>query len=572
MKIHIRNIVLGLGIACFAMSSCTNGEPENEFNSGKRLEVLVRIKPAEGAIAATRAVVQSEQDEWSYRSFSDGDVLGFYASATGGTSYVNAPMMFSEPVEGKDPTFKFLPFGDENFDPSKINGRSVFLYFPYSEDMPSPSLPSGSGMPLRVKSEPYSGMGDVDSWRCLDFLVSNTIDAGGIVDGTVLCDLFHYFSELIIMRGDGFINPKAPPGEDAEKIVVVLKNPYTHVKVNYTLSPFATSISLVNDATYNPNEDGSSFNAKEWVAWKGGNYGITEKDEIGTPASYVILPTNGTNTVNASQRTQVDYIQLYDDEGILQTVKDLHLDGNGNTLSSGWRYPMVIKMEELVPTVFPYTITQWGNDTITNQRERGITQDTFQSWLETYNAYITSGRNSDNNLELYGDKINPGTGNSYWHFYLLDNINMSVINLGNNNSVIPTMEDVIDGMSSPMRNPVTISGLKVPFIGEMKGSNDSLLNMTFDHPDVKGAGVIATTLRSGVIDNCTVTQGVVTSTGVVGMFCGAAEGGYITNSNASGVISGSNSDQSSSFLVGSSSGGFQATGNKSTVIFNNNTP
>lgn len=565
------------------MTSCSENEPIVPVSEvSKDLRVKVTLNNYENS-PASRAFVEisdseSGQDKWSYKDFTDGDELAFYAGTTDGKYFENLAMIFTiteiTDNNGTVKKYSFAPKEDQNFNATTINGNSVFMYFPYTDQMPTNLMPSLPGLELRVKQEPFTNIGDVNGpWRCVDFLVSNGIDVSDLDNGIISGTLEHSFSELIITRGEGFDSPKAPQGIDPYLITVKLNKPYTHVQVNCTHSPWKCSINLVNQSGYKPEGETGDFDATIWHAWQGGNYAETVEDTDGKPAWYVLLPTMGDDTSNI--RSRVEYIQLYDNEGNLQTIRDLYLSGEkgyvhhqpGNYLDRKWRYPMHIAMQELVPTVFPYTIKEWENGEITNARTRGIRADNFNNWLSSYNYFIADNRTNDANLSQYGDKI----GN-HWHFYILESLNLSDYSTS---PIIPRLEDVIDGSSAPAASPVIISGLSQPFVNIMAGTNDSILNISFDHPNIiltgqtTPAGSLVNSMSGGGISNITIDQGYLSTQNAVGMFVGNMTAGSITNSKASGVVLGSVSESGSGFLVGTLGSSISFTANNSTVVFSN---
>lgn len=568
-------------LALIGLTGCGDMESRPDYKSDNNLRVLLSLSQYSDPSYSRAIIDNAEQDQWSYKDFSAGDEMGFYADTKNGV-LLNMPMMFLAGTDATgNSTSSFGPSDNPDFDPTSIKGSNAFMYFPYSDQIPSEFPSSLPGMPLRTKTAPYSNIEDHSGpWRCIDFIVSGNLDTSSLQEsGTISGNMVHSFSELIIMRGDGFDNPQLPPGVDGDpyEITVKLNKPYTHVTITTSSNPWKCSVSLVNVDGYIPSDE-PDFDATEWVAWKGGNYGQTDANPAGYEAWYVILPTMGDSI--SAERSQVEYIQLYDNDGTLQTIKDLYLSGSkgyvhhqqGNYLDRKWRYPMQISMQELVPTVFPFTIEPWGNDNITNARTRGITQENLSDFISAYNTFISGKRaTGEDNLAIYGDKILTQAG-SYWHFYILESLDFSTYN---SDYVIPELQDVIDGKSSPASSTVTLSQLTVPFVGQMVNGNDSLMNLTFerpyiDNPDLTIAtGALVNSINGGGISNCYLNQGYINVKGQVGMFVGTMTNGKITNSKASGVIMGSNSSSSSGYLVGSSNTGNAYTGNNSTVVFSN---
>lgn len=577
----LKNLFILPLLAAAMLVSCSDDDSRYDHATGKNLNVFLKFNNSfseKGTRATTQPI--NDQDEWSYRDLTVGDVIGFYSDVKQGDPLINFPLMMenSTTTDGKV-VYNFVPYGsDIDWNVTTLRSSGMFMYFPYDENISSDNF----GRPLRVKKEPYSDTSFPDGpWRCLDFLTSSLIDASNISDGTLSGTLVHAFSELIIMRGEGFDNPPEDIGEDRMKIWIKLKEPYTHIKVNCsTSSKFSVLTELYYDSNYKPEgvSDNKNFDASVWEAWEGGKYGLTEEDKEGFPASYVILPTIGYDLTELglgkyreTKRSEVEYIQLYDNEGILQTVKNLPLSGTtGNLLNSGWRYPLIIAMQELVPTVFPFTIKEWNNGNITNKRTRGIRQDNFESWLLAYNNTETP----DAILSQYGDKINISGGDSYWHFYILENLDLSVYS--NQDVVIPKLRDVIDGKTSPGSSPVTISGLAVPFVGTMTNKHDTIKNLIFSRPEIIETGINPTpigalvkTLNTGGIVNCIVEQGYISTSSAVGMLCGNLEIGSIVDCKASGVVLGSSTQTGTGALIGQWSSTHTFTGNNSSVVFSN---
>lgn len=584
--IHAINKNFSLITICIIITSlcaCSNSDEIRELrNQNNNFKVILKISdytPTPNTRAVIKATGNDVQlDQWSYTNFSDGDELGLYANTNKGR-VSNLAMLFSvEQKEGGD-IFSFGPADDPNFEVSSITGANIFMYFPYSENMPTEENTALPGLELRTKKAPYTDVTSIDgTWRCIDFLTSEGLDTSMAENGVISGNMVHSFSELIIMRGEGFNKPKVPDGisDDPYKITVKLSNPYTHVKIKMTANPWKCETVLANEENYTLN--GQEIDTSIWEAWKGDNYGKTDEDPVGYEAWYVILPTVGND--KSASRSRVEYIQLYDNDGVLQTVKDLYLSGAngyvhhspGNYLDRKWRYPMTISMQELVPTVFPFTIEPWNNGNITNARTRGITQQNVEKFVSAYNTFIQSNRTTEGDLAQYGDKIQISGGDYYWHFYILETVNLSNYKT---NTVIPALQDVIDGKSSSAASPVTIEGLSVPFIGSMTNKYDSLHNLTFEHPFINlsrattPSGVLVNSLNGGGIDNCTINQGYISVNSSVGMFVGTMENAKITNSKASGVVVGTSSTSSSGYLVGSSNYDNAFTNNNSTVVFSN---
>ena len=500
--------------------------------------------------ASTRAARTEIDDVWSYTGFAENDDMGFYSSGgrwpenNGKEDFVNQKLRY-------DGT-KFSDPDDTEFSPIHMNGSQIFMYFPYDEN-----IDKESGMPLRDNTTPPA--------RCVDFLSSNSITLEGVVNGkdVALFGAFeHTFSELIIMRGEGFDSPP----EGCERITVVLSEPYTHIKINYTSTD--DTWSCTPELFFSGDSD-KKEEARRWDAWKGGNYGITTQNPVGTPAWYVIVPTL------PGKRSLVEYIELYDNEGNLLHVSSLRLSG-GNTkyVDSSWRYPMEITMKELVPTVNPFPIIPWEKDVdLTDSRKRGINnEDEFVQWVLDYNVYQHDPTDQEkiSTLLKYGDTFTDNNGDSRtWHFYLLSDLDLSDYDIALSKKegepkevIIQELRDTLDGISTTLVNSRfinhTIKGLQKSFINKL-AENGVVQNIDFIEPEVINsessttpAGIIANSMEGAAVINCTIDNGTMFNpAGPAGMITGTMKDGKIIGCTVSGFLkAGSTAPGTAAELVG----------------------
>lgn len=582
---NLRKYIMGLAVMAGAgFAACTKEPADGDGRPDLRVRVSIVRQHEPASTRATTQYDQNEsQDQWSYLDFSEDDALGFYAAVKSGDPLINIEMTYRRTEEDQkaDGSFdyEFKPAGGVTIEPERLKSSDIFMYFPYS-----PAISTDGGYELRTRMQPYSGARFPDGpWRCVDFLTASGVSAADYAEGLLTGQLFHAFSELVILRGEGFDKPKTPAGstDDPERIVVRLKQAYTHVKILNTTNPWSCKVAFVSapnaDGT-SQDPDGNTLDAHIWEAWKGGNFSQTEGDTEGREAWYVILPTTG--GAGSDARSQIEYIQLYDNEGVLQTIKDLplHDDPAAGTsritgrLTEHWRYPIEVAMQELVPTVFPYTVEKWEDKDITNERTRGIYAQNFDKWLNAYNAYLNTPDNASlkNALKAYGDWITDDNG-SRWHFYLFEDIDLGSYPDNTDDPIIPTLKDVLDGKTSPAASPVTLRNLKRPFVGTLSGKLASLLfdaeapYLELSRTDPAGCVV---NYNEGTIEYCTVNQGYLSSRGPVGMIAGS-NAGIINHCSATGVVAGTASDAGTGRLVGTVANGAQAgIGNVSTVVFN----
>ena len=534
---YILSLLLGL-----AAVSCTVDDSGRQAHSDEGYPLVLYASISGTGNAVVRASRITIHDEWSYSGFEGNDVMGFYSSGGDWAADNGQGAFFNLKL-----TFDGERFSDEDgntFSPSYMSGSQVFMYFPYSGTM------NDSGLKLR-QEEPDDDDSGKTTERCIDFLSSYEItlqDSQKALYGT----FEHAFSELIIMRGEGFDKPPVyrndEDGVDYGRITAVLDAGYTHIRVDIPTD--GTTWPCTPKLVFVPENQGLSDakeeEARRWNAWHGGNYSITDKDEDGQEAWYVILPTL------QGARTSVEYIELYDNEGYLKQIKSLNLSNNTKFLEPGWRYPMEIIMKDLVPTVNPFKIVPWNDEVdLTDQRKRGINNPTeFENFVRDYNAYLASPGQPEiiDALFKYGDALVDEEENRSWHFYLLSDLDLSHISLSENSAcILSRFDDIIDGLSTTFVNGKfinhTISGLSKTFIGEMT-ENSSVQNLDFISPDVKNsdqstepAGIIANTMTHASVINCNIDDGTLFNPGgPAGMVVGKMTDGKIENCTLTGFL------------------------------------
>ena len=534
-------IIVTLCSILLNLGGCAN---DNSVEPVNPVPFAINMTISEKATVSTRANRLQNEDKWSYVSFEVGDAMGFFSSGGNWMNETSQAFDNYKLVYDGQSQFKAEDGSTSMFSPSDMKGNEVYMYYPYD-----PSI-STVGMELRAPDEGPA------EWRCIDFLAANYLTIEGQKNGNTYAlfgDFLHGFSELIIMRGNGFDNP--PPGN--EKITAVIDVACTHIKVVMdTENGWSCRPKLV----YSSNSAGLTIDkSKEWVAWKGGNYGITDQDPVGKDAWYVIVPTLGGN-----ERTTVRYIEICDNDGNWQQVTGLKLSGydKGNPtkfVDPGWRYPMEITMNELVPSVNPFPISPWGKAIdLTDQRKRGISDPTvFGQWVRDYNAYISDPSKSDP-LFQYGDKIvEEGNTNISWHFYLLSDLDLTnykalpwdvdgVENIAPNNIILPKFKDILDGKSTTLVNGKfinhQITGLGKTLVDSFEGG--TIENIDFIEPEIKNpdtyvdtVGIIALRMIGATIINCNIEMGTLLNPGGPGgMVTGYMSGGTIRNTTVSGWL------------------------------------
>lgn len=548
---HIINKIY-IPLACLltvAFNSCTVDEPMNmaQGSNGEAIFVAGVGGLNDDSESGTRAKIAQGNDYWSYTRFDNAtDTIGFYSlmgnlNADGGNgSFLNEPMVFvrAEGYESQaDRLWKGVFRGvNMDYDIGMIHaeGNKTFVYFPYSEFMED----KGKGLRLR-KEVIYNG---VKSYRCIDALYIGSIDdnTNAVMSG----DFNHNFCELRITRGEGFDSPP----EGCERITVVTTEPYTHVRVinnpysNHAdwkiLEPYYDEDNTWDWST--ADKQLTPYEAcKRWDTWKGEPI---QTDPLKEPVetNYVIIPTAISNS-----RSTVEYIEICDNNGLWHKITSFALmNGNDKRANPTYRVPVEVRMEGLIPTIYPYTISEWDDpENITDERSRGINSPSeFYDFLMAYNRYIDSNRTNETGLENFGDRSEKD-GVVGWHFYLNQDIDMRNIQTDNVefNYRITELADTLDGLRH------SITNLRINndsgFIGEMtQGSclrdlEVSGITVTNNYASTQVTGGLVDLMSGGVITGCSV-DGNIRTPGIVGMAVGTMTGGSVTNCTFTGVLSG----------------------------------
>lgn len=565
------------------MSSCvSNDSPEDAGSPADALRPLAISADISGS-KATRAVTNEvgTADEWSYVDFAEGDAMGFFASGGKFTdgNYGEAPFDNQELIyTGGTGGSNFRDPNGVSFSPSHMNGNEIYMYFPYTE-----TITDEGGFELRTFLN-HNGE-ELDTARCIDFLSTRHLDILEATSGdkpALYGEFQHTFGELIIMRGEGFDNPPKISDDINEwEIKAVLNIPVTGIQVEISTDG---GWSCTPKLVYDPNIERSDAKAREWQAWLGANFYRTQEDKIGQVAWYVIVPTIGCQAQYVAprpgERTRVEYIELYDNDGNLQRVSSLLLsNGNSKYVDGGWRYPMEITMKELVPTANPCQIVPWNDDIdLTDERKRGINDKTeFEGWVKAYNAYLENDNETNTNALLkYGDLYINEDETKSWHFYLLSDIDLSAFESGQ--PVVPVLKDILDGQSTVFTNGRfqnhVITGLKAPLVGRLEGKNAMVQNFSFASPYVtygeaysEPLGIIANNMEdSATVNNCRIISGTLYNpSGAGGMVAGTITNSSITNCTLSGfLISSSTVDN----IVGKDNGGYSHENNNASNVTN----
>lgn len=549
---HNISHILFLGFILSLLVSCQNETVDsgpNLFpNPTRRNETLLQVELLPLGEVSSRAIISQEGDLWSYTNFSQNgglnpDRIGFYSlygnreGEDGNGSFINEPMTYQGAAST---TMSSFTSSNMDCDISSVVWNKTCAYFPYTEQMVS------LGLELRKLDEASNIK------KCEDMLFMSNLNQGGSSGVAGMSARFsHAFSEIIFLRGEGFDDPTNPD------ITVVLDKGYSHAKIvvntHLDVNNLKDSWKMIK-LEYNQGYGLSEEECREWGAWKGADYN-------GQEAYYVILPT-----MSYTDRCKVSYIKIWDNYGVEHNISSIPLYNNSTGLYNGHRYPVEIKMEELVPVVNPYEVVDWDEDqNVTETHALGINSTTdFVNWIKAYNGFISNGDN-ESTLLKFGDKIERD-GETHWHFYISENINFS--NGSEFNSLkILQLKDILDGRHHTLSNLfLNNSGLieSIEEGGEVIDLNFEAFSVTTNL--TTPVGTLATTINGGTVSGCTIDSSVV-SDGRVGALAGTINGGVITKNSFTSLLIGTQTSQDPKGIAGIINSGTFNNNNLSGILF-----
>lgn len=530
MKRVSNYIFIGI-VMTLVLTACSDRFSDDDPRRFGRDGILA-VTIAGGDDAGTR-VARSSVDGWSYTRFSsETDVIGFYSlygnldGEDGNGPFTNEPMEYAggqltpnRPDEDRYWQGVFRPI-NMNYDLALIKNdvASTFVYFPYCEDMEE------DGMELRIYDE------EKKIYRCVDALAISKIKDDG--NGEMMDGSFnHTFAEIVIIRGYGFDEPKE--GLDGIKVVTTL--PYSHAKVVDNENKNHDDWKILKPV-YNESYDKLTMQeCREWVAWDGADY--VDDNNIRHPAKYVIIPTAISN-----DRSTVNYVEIYDNTGTCHKVTTFGLmTDTDKRVSPNDRYYLTVKLEGLVPAIYPFAITAWEEpERYTEQRARGInTAEEFVDFVMAYNRYNGGGREQtdEEGLKNFGDRYEVN-GDVGWHFHINNDLDFSRLEVVGDLNIV-NLCDTLDGRTK------TLSGIKTKkaFITEMqtkgciRNLNISGLNVTSTSAP---AGGLIDRMTGGLVTGCEV-DGYLSASGAAGLAVGWFSAGTISNCYFSGLVMGTSS-------------------------------
>lgn len=522
-------------LSSFLLTACMEDNPA--VNSvPKGFEASASIECGTGKVSTRVATASEDTDDgWSFTRFSSTpfrarplseisnneweweEALGFFSKSgnmneneAGTAPFINEKMIYARSLE--DNTYATFISGDMQVQLANLRSGSA-AYFPYVEDIEE------QGIELRwVKDNDLKKIE-----RCIDALIMRRLQTeGGVVSGMNF-HFYHAFSSMIISRGDGFSNP--PEGLDGIK--VCLEKGFSHARlVDYSGNDAYKIFEFYHDPSYQKTEE----ECREWKTWKSKysqrENGVTTVKDVW----FVLLPGNIIN------RPMVEYIEIYDDYGILHHISDFALyQQSDKSLYWNERYSLEIKMEGLVPTANPMSIQKWGEDIeIAKRQASGISNQTeFEDFVNTYNNYASRRTNAnwERTLAKYGDvTIDENSGDKYWHFYITNDIEFN-----DKNGLISLLHenDIIDGLNCNLSNVTN------EFITTLKGTLQNLNFKVNINDNISGNyGPIVKLIQGGIVSSCNVSGTVNCKNASVGMLAGDINGGSVINSTFSGLLIG----------------------------------
>lgn len=539
MRNHLYIIRLIAALSIVSMTACAELEPEvtpSKVTDGGPAVVYASIGTIETPV--TR-VTKNTYDQWSTVTFNQGDVTGLYAvkgrrddqNTEDYDNPIQNGMMFYE--GGSSNSYRFSN-SDIVISPSVVSSNYSIMYHPYYEDMPDPEDDTTqTGLVLRKNDNGIE--------KCVDFMQtsirysttstsSTTSPQLPLSNGLLKPSFYHYMSQLVIQRGEGF------KGARDERIWVVLKDPFTDIRIRRSTGAYSYSLQNTLESENISLPSVSSVDKyRVWETWEGNIYSNGEK------SNYVILPPR-----------EVSYILIQDRNGVWQKVTDFYL-GTETDLTSkiptgNNRYVVNISLQGLDVVVRPVIIEEWRDPVvITDQRDAGInSMAEFNSWLALYNSY-TEDRNRANEEQLsdYGDaSVNTVTGETTWTFY----INVDLDFKDYPDSKIIRLDDTLMGSSVYLN--YTISNLNHPWIGQMgeKGALKALdfrdLYIVDTGGNESSTGGLVREINGGKIENCNIYNGIIVSDKPAGMISGTIENCEVKNCVISGQTIGTSTASS----------------------------
>ena len=508
----------------------------------------------EGEIASAMAVraVPDNKLTMSYDTFGSGDTIGFFSYHDPNCA---KPDRWSH-RKGNDDTLYLkntkLTYSDmggaRKFTSTEVANVALgkfgvtFAYFPFApkEKMP-PNYVKSDGSSLVVPSGSQKGEHYIHIFT-EDGHIVDLLTAQKMQYDNINYQFRHRFAMVLLFLGEGF----SPDTEGNGKLTVHLTYHVLGAHIlRKEIDPFPyEDFPLTVDTVplYKASEYG--FGRSSFTAPRVDGYTLLVGQEPRTVYP-VILPAGA----------KIDYIEVKDKTGKLQRVKPAR--GEALTgLEGGWKHPLTIRMEGIVPTVYPHEIIDWNEQHVGEvDKLPGIhSEEQFAAWLKVYNRNVDKweAMNVADSVELahYGvhnDGETPGTDG--WTFYLWNDIDCKDMEPDASGAFVKALPEGVtfDGKGYVLHNlmldfeDTAPSSGQVGLIGEIRGGRlrnlhldfVTVRNMTADAP----SGCIAGRISGGEVYGCTVREAaMMCRDGVAGVLAGEMTGGNVSDCKFHGMV------------------------------------
>ncbi len=508
----------------------------------------------EGEIASAMAVraVPDNKLTMSYDTFGSGDTIGFFSYHDPNCA---KPDRWSH-RKGNDDTLYLkntkLTYSDmggaRKFTSTEVANVALgkfgvtFAYFPFApkEKMP-PNYVKSDGSSLVVPSGSQKGEHYIHIFT-EDGHIVDLLTAQKMQYDNINYQFRHRFAMVLLFLGEGF----SPDTEGNGKLTVHLTYHVLGAHIlRKEIDPFPyEDFPLTVDTVPLDKASEYGFGRSSFTAPRVDGYTLLVGQEPRTVYP-VILPAGA----------KIDYIEVKDKTGKLQRVKPAR--GEALTgLEGGWKHPLTIRMEGIVPTVYPHEIIDWNEQHVGEvDKLPGIhSEEQFAAWLKVYNRNVDKweAMNVADSVELahYGvhnDGETPGTDG--WTFYLWNDIDCKDMKPDANGAFVKALTEGVtfDGKGYVLHNLMldfehtAPSSGRVGLIGEIRGGR--LRNLHLDFVTVRNmtadalSGCIAGCISGGEVYDCTVREAaMMCRDGVAGVLAGEMTGGRVSDCKFHGMV------------------------------------
>lgn len=515
-------LIYGFGLALLATAvSCSRWQAGAGDSDVRDLRLLAHIQTDAGN------VTKAGTEPVSVKQFASGHEIGFYAQGgdpdNSGGPLDNIRMYFGAVQQAGDVTYSSF-ISDKEVDYSSLGLMSA--YYPYYEAM------EPDGMPIREEN----GM-------MKDILFAHSGSLGLVGGAGIAGSFIHVGAMVIIDCGEGFSNA------ENQEITITMNHGVEKMRIVPGKSPL--------------------FKAFGWVESDDEKYRDYKTDtytDNGTTCYYAILPTSNIGFVDAGGLDLgVASITLYDDSGTAHTIPTPSGKYEIAGLLYGNKYRVTVKMDKLVPTIYPHEIEEWNGNDITGEQEVGIgSYDELRAWIEKYNA----DNKDEEALKKYGNKSSDGK----WTFYLTNDIDCSSMDA--RASYINVFQDKLDGRGFTLEN-ISLSstlnegaGLIKTLVDGAYVENLNIRKITVTDDSGYPVGSIVSDMQGGTVGKCSVSGANINGKGYAGILSGTMSGGTVSDCTFEGSVVGKRLDKTTKLTGNLAGGSVEENNNTANVIYN----